>query len=54
LPEKTPNPEANSDPEQDLEGLAAEVLNESSGSSVLDDIVDAEIVPNAPSWTGEL
>jgi len=53
LPEKTPNPEANSDPEQDLEGLAAEVLNESSGSSVLDDIVDAEIVPNAEVVAGD-
>lgn len=46
LPEKTPNSEVNPGSEQDLEALAAEVLDEPSDASLLGEIVDAEVVPD--------
>lgn len=47
LPEKIPNSEVNPASEQDLEALAAEVLGEPSDASLLGEIVDAEVVPDA-------
>lgn len=47
LPEKTPNSEVNAGSEQDLEALAAEVLGEPSDASLLGEIVDAVVVPDA-------
>ena len=48
LPEKTPNSEAKPVSDQDdLEALAAEVLDEPSDASLLGDIVDAEVVTDA-------
>lgn len=50
LPEKTPNSEVNSDSypdDQDLEALAAEVLDEPSDATLLGDVVDAEVVPDS-------
>ena len=47
LPEKTPNSEVNPVSDQDLEALAAEVLEEPSDALLLGDIVDAEVVPDA-------
>lgn len=48
LPEKTPNSEAKPVSDQDdLEALAAEVLDEPSDATLMGDVVDAEVVPNA-------
>ena len=47
LPEKTPNSEDNVVSDEDLESLAAEVLDEPSDASLLGEIVDAEVVPDA-------
>ena len=49
LPEKTPNSDANPVSEkddQDLETLAAEVLEEPSDATLMGDVVDAELVPD--------
>ena len=48
LPEKTPNSEAKPVSDQDdLEAIAAEVLDEPSDATLMDDVVDAEVVPDA-------
>ncbi len=52
MPEKTPKPEANPDPEQDLEALAAEVLNEPSDASLLGDVVEAHVLTDAEIAAG--
>ena len=47
LPEKTPNSQGKTDPEQDLEALASELLGEPSDATLMGDVVDAEVVTEA-------
>lgn len=47
LPEKTPNSKTDPVSNKDLESLAAEVLDEPSDSTLMDDIVEAQVVPDA-------